>query len=774
MLKGDCRMASGNISNGVLEKSMKSKFTKYHKRKLSRRLKRHSRSERNIIPTRNTNKQVPYLIIENNTDYTPKALDDSDYPSININLFTGLQFSKKKGQQITKLSSKTPSSTSILSGLSRFSKVVITKKPTYSSLSSMLFSETVSVNLSSIAEDEVSETEKAPSLFLRREDPLPRDTVIQTEFTVNLKETDTFFLLEIRNFIEDDCIIVETDTEIKHTFRGNNGNTIWKQYVDDRSSGKNMKQTETFSHTAVQTSDMSRVMKKRYVNIGRNTRKDSGSYTTKWDIYDIYQKEETKYLESEIQEGETNVKRHDYNIDFIHYKGVNFSTVFFNTIMTMERLISAHSNKEKQRLFVGFEQPDPLSKSVQFNYNLRLLWTLKNDLTENKVVTGISLSPVNVNLLAVGYGIFKYNNASKGAVCCWNIKNPVHAERTYRFDSGVTSVSFSNQFPYMLAVSFYSGLVILLDVTKRNVVVLASNETYPLHHPVWNTYWFPNEDITGKEYLVTCGRDGKVYRYRKTEIFKSKKILSVARMYSRIQGIEQSKRCYANKTLVSRHPAVKCIVPHPEDSLIYFIGTSEGCIYKCSVNYCHHHLDVFAAHNGPVYGIQFHPHCNKIFLTYGGDWYIRVWAEGIFEPLVALNSGMQAVEAAVWDPLHATIIISIIGDSTEVWDIRRKTYTPKSVSKSPTNAPNTVLAFTKNGFNLCVGDTNGHLHVYALMEMPFSPVFQESILVQCLVKILVCKPTLLRRLRKLGPPFSDDYDTHQKKLYLKLKKFHHL
>ena len=126
----------------------------------------------------------------------------------------------------------------------------------------MLFSEIVSVNLSSIAEDEVSGADKAPSLFLRREDPLPRSIIIPATFTVNLKETDTFFLLDIKNCVEDNCIIEETKREIKNTLSADKTNEI---YINDSRTNTDevVRQMKTFSHTAIQTSDLSSVMKKK-------------------------------------------------------------------------------------------------------------------------------------------------------------------------------------------------------------------------------------------------------------------------------------------------------------------------------------------------------------------------------------------------------------------------------------------------------------------------------------------------------------------------------
>jgi WD40 repeat protein len=87
----------------------------------------------------------------------------------------------------------------------------------------------------------------------------------------------------------------------------------------------------------------------------------------------------------------------------------------------------------------------------------------------------------------------------------------------------------------------------------------------------------------------------------------------------------------------------------------------------------------------------------QIFLTCGMDWCIRIWAEGVSVPLVTLQSGMLAVEDALWSPLHSTIILSLTGKQIEIWDIRRSTSKPKSSLTTPSASFNTKLHFTPDG-----------------------------------------------------------------------------
>jgi WD40 repeat protein len=164
-------------------------------------------------------------------------------------------------------------------------------------------------------------------------------------------------------------------------------------------------------------------------------------------------------------------------------------------------------------------------------------------------------------------------------------------------------------------------------------------------------------------------------------------------------------------------------------------------------------MDVFLAHNGPVYSMQFSPFCSKIFLTCGADWCVRIWSEDVVQPLVTLNTSMETMQGAAWSPVNATIIASISGNDIHLWDIKHKIFVPASTTTSPTDTGNLMIQFTASGLNLVVGDGDGAVHVYGLQDMPFSPFYQEVALIQAIKKALVTRPELLEVLKKIGKPF---------------------
>lgn len=88
------------------------------------------------------------------------------------------------------------------------------------------------------------------------------------------------------------------------------------------------------------------------------------------------------------------------------------------------------------------------------------------------------------------------------------------------------------------------------------------------------------------------------------------------------------RHCRVRGVPIARYTPGLVLTMHPMDPNIYFVATAEGVVHKCSMDYYHQHLDLFMAHDGPIYVMKFSPYCNKLFLTCGDDWTMRIWCEG--------------------------------------------------------------------------------------------------------------------------------------------------
>jgi len=129
-------------------------------------------------------------------------------------------------------------------------------------------------------------------------------------------------------------------------------------------------------------------------------------------------------------------------------------------------------------------------------------------------------------------------------------------------------------------------------------------------------------------------------RFRRSEQFKSVQMMRVARSQGSTRGISRLKT--ATPSVPSSHyAAVLTLCECPTESDGYLAGTDDGCIHLCSAHYLHRHLDASACHLGPVYACEVSPFVDKIYMTCGADWTIRIWAQGIHDPMLTFTSSME-------------------------------------------------------------------------------------------------------------------------------------
>lgn len=434
--------------------------------------------------------------------------------------------------------------------------------------------------------------------------------------------------------------------------------------------------------------------------------------------------------------------------------------------MILQRLLAGNVFRERQKRFRNMVMPNPLDLNVKYLYRLETLWTYKSVETMGKDIVDISWCHDNGDLLAVAYGVYNYRqsrNRISGCVCIWSIKNPVNPERKYRYKVPVTAVAFSKINPQLLAVALYNGNVEVIDITEnRHIddpapVAKSERTTSPGFEPVWQIQWLQLKD--NKEHILTASQDGRIMKYT---MASGPHLVGYRQLrLDRVEGVVEALSIEHKKTFIEadRHPQALCLQIHPLNPDVYFVGTDEGCVHVCSTNYPHQHTGVLQVHNGGgVYTIHFSPFSPKIFLTCGSDWFIRIWIEDIFEPILELSDGFGAIHNAFWSPIHSTIIASCTQDSVQIWDLRRKNLKPASV-RTFANKKLTVIQFSPCGRSLVVGDTEGNTHICALEDFPFCPHYQYKELQNALYRSLENKNDLEKQVKQLG---YLGYDTERK------------
>lgn len=129
-------------------------------------------------------------------------------------------------------------------------------------------------------------------------------------------------------------------------------------------------------------------------------------------------------------------------------------------------------------------------------------------------------------------------------------------------------------------------------------------------------------EVGKEEELLTASEDGLVMKY---SIVTGPYLLGFRQIkLDRVEGSVEGLIVFRKDGLLEadRHPQALTLSIHPLKSDIFFVGTDEGCIHKCSTFYPHQYSGIMQVHRGSVSGMEFSPWSPKIFLTCGSDWYI--------------------------------------------------------------------------------------------------------------------------------------------------------
>lgn len=497
----------------------------------------------------------------------------------------------------------------------------------------------------------------------------------------------------------------------------------------------------------------------------RSTTRNSETFASEWEMLDTYQALEDAEKNVIIRDPEDSISPH-----MIYHSKLKLETVqnelekeaiqaqqiiskpsFKNALLVIERLLASNVYEECQKKFRGLIVSDPTRLDIKYNYRLDLLWTFYNSSTVRRAVTAVKWNPVNHDVLAVGYGRFFYGDPQTGLVSIWNIKNPTQPEREFHFKIPVTSIAFSKANPHLLAIGFYDGDVLIIDISCSELCVVSKSDRIKSRtfEPIWQIKWY-SEDYSDAEFIMCTGQDGRISRYQRTKTTEMvySQLMRVCRLEGEVQGVHMPRRCISDDVNISRYPAALVLKRHPTCNDIYFIGTDEGCVYKCSINYPNQHLAVMLAHTGPVFAIEFSPFISRIYVTCGGDWYFRLWAEGIDIPILSMKTGMSPVQGLTLSPKHSCIIACATDNTVQIWDLSRKMFTPSGVTEL--DALVTLVTFTETGNSIVVATVQGAVHTFTLEDMPFPPYYQGKLLLSCIKKALIGNPDLVKDLEKLN------------------------
>jgi WD40 repeat protein len=306
---------------------------------------------------------------------------------------------------------------------------------------------------------------------------------------------------------------------------------------------------------------------------------------------------------------------------------------------------------------------------------LEKLWSFRCDLTKGRTVSGVCWNDANEDLLAVSYGQFEFSHQKDGLVLFWSLRNPEFPQRVINLPCGATSLAFSSAHPNMLAVGLYNGSVAIFDARKDDeqpVVESGMSGTGGKHlDAVWQVQWVDKGSERG-ESLVSISTDGRVTEWSLKKGLSFTDLMVLKRVPNQSAGKEQQ-----NEGIISRQASGLCFDfgkggGESEDSSIYFAGTEDGLIHKCSCSYNEQYLQNYYGHSGPVNKIRISPYWNNAVLSCSADWTIKLWNQKYEEPVHSFHSNDLAdvVHDICWSPHSSTVFGSVTADGRiELWDL---------------------------------------------------------------------------------------------------------
>lgn len=242
-----------------------------------------------------------------------------------------------------------------------------------------------------------------------------------------------------------------------------------------------------------------------------------------------------------------------------------------------------------------------------------------------------------LSLIILCLGSYNFEAQGEGLVLFWSLKNPEYPERIFKMKSGVNSIDFSVLHPNLLAVGFYNGIVAIYDTRKEDdIPILESGQSTNTHmDAVWQVKWV-NKGIERGEALVSISSDGRVAEWNMKKGLSSTDLMVLKRVS---HGTQDNKTDTTESGgIISRQASGTCIDFAKADGSVYFTGTEDGIIHKCSCSYNEQYLQSYVGHTAPVYRVHISPFLGSSFLSCSADWTVKLWDEHAKVELLSFHS----------------------------------------------------------------------------------------------------------------------------------------
>ena len=159
-----------------------------------------------------------------------------------------------------------------------------------------------------------------------------------------------------------------------------------------------------------------------------------------------------------------------------------------------------------------------------------------------------------------------------------------------------------------------------------------------------------------------------------------------------------------------------CFAFNPFQASSFLVGTEEGSIHLCSLDYSGQYLRTYEGHHMAVYGLRWNPFHPRVFLSCSADWTVRLWDETFPTAVMTFDLG-TAVGDIAWAPYSSTVFAAVTDEGkVNVYDLHANKHEQLCEQKIVKKAKCTHVSFSARAPIILVGDSAG-----AVTSLKLSP-----------------------------------------------------
>jgi dynein intermediate chain 1 len=285
------------------------------------------------------------------------------------------------------------------------------------------------------------------------------------------------------------------------------------------------------------------------------------------------------------------------------------------------------------------------------------LWRIYYYKTNKKQVTSICWNPRYRDLFAVGYGSYEFQkNTSNGAICVFTLKNPSFPEYYFETPSEVMCLEFHPQHSALLAVGLYNGTVMVFDIRikglKNNPIYQSTVRTKKHTDPVWEVHW--NKKEANRELaFFSISSDGRITKWTLMKNKLEPEDIIRLKMVAPPAQKGETRVDLDEEMALSGYAGGMCFSFNKNNDHLFLVGTEEGRIHLCSIDYSGDYLRTYQGHYLAVYAVRWNTYHPDVFLSCSADWTIKLWTKNRETPIATFELP-ASVSDVQWAPYSST------------------------------------------------------------------------------------------------------------------------